>query len=305
MRNNWRGIFVLVLLFGCAFIGGRVYQKYVIRHQVAIRIGMLPSDVDYDLKCAIDFISYHLEKQGYYVLGESYGGHLYPKSLDEAKINIFVRAFKPFFDLRLASDKKNVFYVQRYTHQYVEEFVGFDKYLTSQMNIKRHMEKEFDVNFLASGGVPHPLLKPDYQYDVLYIYEFYNDALGTFLRQHIKNVRVYGGAAFAQLSDKEREEVLSRAKLVLYDMAQDGHDDADYVPYAVYDIIGYGRPLMTNFNSVLHQKFGDNIYLYHSFMDWTSKIDEALRETDKTREQKSQNSRKILRATDETLPDFF
>ena len=199
-----------ILLFCCLFlIGlgcGAGVRRFCDNRTVAIRVGQPKTLVDYDLMSSVNFISYHLEKQGYNVMGVSYAGDLYPASLNRAKHNIFVRAFEPFYDVRLRQDKKNIFYVERFVRQYAEEFVGYDEYLTSQKHIQHVMAPQVKIHYLPSGAVPHPLLKLDYQYDVLYIFETLNNSYADFLEYYIKNVKIYGGATFANLSDKERED---------------------------------------------------------------------------------------------------
>ena len=298
-----------IFLFCCLFaigLGCGVGYRYLDDNKtVAIRIGQSQNLLDYDLMSSINFISYHLEKQGYKVSGVSYAGNLYPASLDKAKHNIFVRVFEPFFDVRFKKDTQNTFYVERFVKQYAEEFVGYNNYITSQKSIQQQMSHLAKMHYLPSGAIPHLLLKPDYHNDVLCIYEWLNLEYAEFLKQHIPNFKIYSGAKFARLSDKEREQELATAKLVVYLMEDGIKDDRDFVPFAVYDIISYGRPLLTNFKPSLAHEFNNNIFLFNNLNELILTTVKAVKTPSHIREEHAQIARKILRAKKQDIPHFF
>lgn len=302
MKNK---LLFLCCIFVIGFVGGAGIRHINDNKTVAIRVSQPQEVIDYDLMSSINFISYQLKKQGYTVLGTSYAGDLYPPALNRAKHNIFVRAFEPFFDVRLRPDHQNIFYVERFTRQYKEEFVGYSGYLTSQRSIQREMSPAIKMHYLPSLAVPHPLLTPDHQYDVLYIYETLNAEYTAFLEQYIKNAKIYGGAAFANLTEQERQEELSKAKLVVYIVDTGLKDDADFVPFAVYDIISYGRPILTNFNPSLANVFNNNIFLFNDLADIANETFKALNTPLRIREERARKARELLRAKNQDLPDFF
>lgn len=300
---------IKILLFCCLFVLGCAcgagYRYYSDNRTVAIRISQPQKMLDYDLMSSINFISYQLEKQGYNVLGVSHAGDLYPSTLNRAKYNIFVRAFEPFYDVRFKNDKHNIFYVERFVKQFAEEFVGYDGYLTSQKNIQQEMSAQVKMRHLPSMSVPHQLLTPNYHYDVLYIYEVIDSAYEEFLKHRIKNAKIYGGAAFANLSDKEREQELAKARLVVYIVDESSKDDTDFVAFAVYDIISYGRPLLTNFKPSLAYDFNNNVYLFKNPNDVATETIRALQTPSRIREERAKKARDLLRAKNQDLPDFF
>jgi len=292
---------LFILGFGCGVGIRRINNNKT----VAIRVSQPQKLIDYDLMSSINFISYHLKKQGYTVLGTSYAGNLYPPSLNRAKHNIFVRAFEPFYDVRIEKNTQNIFYVERFVRQYKEEFVGYSGYLTSQRNIQKEMFPAIKMHHLPSMAIPHPLLKPDYQYDVLYIYETLNPNYTAFLEQYIKNIKIYGGTAFANLTEPERQKELSKAKLVVYMVDNGIKDDSDFVPFAVYDIISYGRPILTNISPSLANDFNRNIFLITDLTDIANETLKALNTPPRIREERAKKARELLKAKNQDLPDFF
>ena len=92
---------------------------------VAFRIGVEQEYVDYDLDMALMVLKDKFEKKGYRVGDFAYSGNLYPKELDEAKINVFVRGFIPFYDKRFGDETVNIFYVHRVDNLIKQEFDNY------------------------------------------------------------------------------------------------------------------------------------------------------------------------------------
>jgi hypothetical protein len=195
--------------------------------------------------------------------------------------------------------------VERFVRQYAEEFVGYDGYITSQRNIKTGIAPLIKMQYLPSFNIPHPLLEPDYGYDVLYIYETYDPSYIEFLNHQIKNAKIYGSAAFANLTEQKRREELAKAKLVVYTVDQTSKDDSDFVPFAVYDIISYGRPLLTDFKPALDYNFNNLVFLLNNPNNLKNETLKTLQIPDYIREQHARKARDILHAKDLVIPDFF
>lgn len=261
---------------------------------VAIRVGESPEHIDYDLLAAINFLKYSFERNGFNVEGISYIGNLYPKELDRAEINVFVRGFAQFFDLRMNKDKLNMFYVHRYANFYAEEFQNFDLYLSSQRKIVDAVSSDVSFNFLPQGFVPHEPLKPlEYAYDILYIYEYYNPIYSSYMKAN-HNLKVYSGSKFAALSDQEKRDELAKAKVVVYEMGNSAGDDETYVPYAVWDLISFGRPVVTNQKFLLNSYFQNNVWLFDNVESMILATNQALNTSDEIREKKALQARTVL-----------
>lgn len=301
----------VLLLFGlCIGFLGHIAVERQNERTVAIRVGNVRAETDYDLWAAINYLSYQLERSGYKVLGTAYGGELYPEEFNRAGINVFVRGFLPFFDVRRNEAGKNLFYIHRADAFFKEELRRYDTYLFSIDKFYNKMKQDVAAVFFWGGGVPHERLEPQYEYDVLYIYEDDQGDFSGFLKNSL-DAKTYGAVSFALLSSKEREDLFKRARVVLYNMMPEDEDadfDENYVPYAVYDIMSYGRPLVTNRRLGLVNDFIGKVWLYgDGFESRVSALQDALGLTDDVRENIAGAARKKLLNMEEekaVLPIF-
>jgi len=282
-----------VLLFGLGFGGAMVYRSYRNSKSVVLRFSNEADKVDYDLIAATDYLTYQFEQNGYKVYRSRFPGEYYHNEADSAGINVFVRMFSSFYDTRMNKNAINLYYLHRFSNQYQEEMRGYNGYLSSQKNLLKAFDYRPNVGFLEGGAVPHELLLPDYQYDVLYIYEQQNDDVINFLSNRY-NAKIFNGNRFSRLSVNEKEKILAQAKIVIYDMEQPYLDDQDYVPYAVYDIISYGRPVMTNYKDPLQRLFGHRVYLYTDYPHMMEIVTKAMAFRTMVREKYAQEAREIL-----------
>lgn len=285
-------VFGVVLLILLGFCAGFELKNYVHTKSVAIRIGASEDYVDYDMQTAINFLGNKLKQDGYFIKGISYGGNMYPEELNDVGVNIFVHGFTPIFDERMDDEALNVVYLHRNTGFYAEEMRNFDIYLSSQKSILASLDETDDRRFLFGGAVEHAALEPQYAYDVLYIYEFSTNEYFQFLQQF--KHKVYSGVAFALLSDEEKRQELARARLVVYISEVSDKDDDNYVPYAVYDIISYGRPVLTAYNHALEKMVGNSVYFYDNEKGKQLMTSFALSQSDEEREKKALNARDKL-----------
>lgn len=293
-----------VLLLGLIFLGGLYFGNLYARNfraktddnLVAFRIGTQKEYVDYDMLAALKFLEYKFKQAGFKTAGWSYAGKLYPPELERAGINVFLRGYSFFYDLRMNPDARNIFYLHRLSQTYREELRNYDYYLSSQKNVLNFIGDDIMLNLLPGGYIEHKLLKPEeYVYDVLYIYEFYNADYDAFI-QRFNNPKTYSGVGFAALSDAERNEELKKARLVVYETKDLPEDDDIYVPYAAYDIISSGRPLLTNRRGLLTSYFKDEVWLFSSQDEMKTATEEALTLTDEAREKKGVTARTVLKS---------
>ena len=286
-------LFLLIAGFGIGAYFTSSEKLFQSDKAVAIRIGETPEHIDYDLLSAINFLKYAFERHGFTV-DITYSGNLYPENLDNVGINVFVRGFGQFYDLRMHPQKTDIFYIHRNIDLYAEEFQNFDFYLFSQQKIMDIIEDKIDANFMPFGFVPHEMLIPQsYDYDVLYIYEYYNPTYGSYI-QHNYRSRIFSGSAFAALTEQERIDEFKKAKVVVYEMGNSGADDETYVPYAVFDIISFGRPVVTNRKFLLDTYFRNNTWLFDDTQSMILATNQALNSADAVREKKAARARTVL-----------
>lgn len=307
MRGNSFKKFYLILSLLVLFVVGfgvGIYYRQA-QKSVVLRVSMEREKIDYDLLAGMNYMQYLFKQNGYKVYETKYPGNFYFNEADNADVNVFVRTFKPFMDLRLNKNAFNVYFMHRFTDVFNVEFDNFDYFLSSQHNFMTVIGAGVKSGYFEGGAVPHEMLKPNYQYDVLYIYEYFAPEYEDVVMQFDKH-KLYGGMGFAALSEKERQDELARAKTVVYFSGFFRGDDTNYIPYAAYDIISYGRPLVTNLRASLVQKFGSDVYLFDTADDLGKVLIDALNESDNAREQKAQNARqKLLNTQEKTVFDFI
>lgn len=294
---NKKGFFLRVFLGAMLFLlgiglSGGFYRARTAK-DVVFRVSNSRTEMDYDFSAALAYLKYRFNENGYRVLGTAYAGALYPKRFDQAQINVYVRGFWPFYDLRLKDKGESVYYIHRIMEIYRQEMQGYDYYLSSQKGIDNAVKRSVKLDFLEGGAVPHERLEARYDKDVLYIYEYGNVAYAAFLKQNLK-AAIYSGRAFAALSEEAQRKELSSARLVVYEMGEAGADDANYVPYAVYDVISYGRPVLTNYKAPLEQMFYQNVHWFKKREDMGEATLKALEIDDQEREQRAQAAREKL-----------
>lgn len=291
MTKLWhKQILFLIILCGIFFIGGRGLRKIFLQeqfeHTVAIRVSSPQTEADYDLVATIEALTYKFEQEGY-AIKVAYAGNLYPKNMRSTGINIYLRAQDIFYDMRMDEKATHIFYMPRYNGLYLSELKNYTKYLTSQQIAEETALKPFvdaPVEFLPTFPVPHDRLEPRYAYDVLYITEFENYQIDDRLRRQF-TVRLYNGKAFGQLTKEERALELAKAKIVVYDMVISDRNDADYVPFAVYDILSYGRPVALYQKGNWAEKLKDMAVLAENSDEMTDNLIRLLQMPDSEREK--------------------
>jgi hypothetical protein len=269
---------------------------------VAFRVGVEEKYVDHDLDMALKVLKDKFEKAGYKVGKIAFNGNLYPKELDDAKINVFVRGFLPFYDKRLADNAVNVFYIHRADLLVKQEFDRFDYYLTSQNSTVDKFKNKDVIDYFAVDNIEREhLVGGEYNCDVLYVYEYVSRLYKQFLQASPKN-KIISGSSFYLLSDEERKSLLNECKVVVYSKGVYGVDDDEYIPYALYDIMSYGRPIVTNYNKKLEELY-DGIVMFDDEYDMINATIKALEMSDEEREKKASEYKKIL--DEQEIDDSF
>ena len=239
------------LVIGLGYFSGKyICENLEFRYdnnKVAIRVELPLKDVDYDLQASLNILKCKFEKEGKKVYF-SYAGDMYPKELNDAKINVFVRGYAPGLDKRIADNTHNIYFVHRFEQGYVEEFRNFDEYMSTNKDLVSASNR-FGINM---SYLEPEICKKDVDFSeegngILYIYEDYNmDVIYSIKR--IGNVKVYDVISYNNLSEKEKLEELRNAKVVVFDAKFDIASASGGVAYAVYDILSYGKNVITDWN---------------------------------------------------------
>ena len=269
-------------------MGQKIIRSF--RKNVTFRINLREQLVDYNIFSIIEYLKYKFNEKGYEAT-VLFGGNLYDPIADEADINVFVRGEGPFLDARMNKKAKNLFFINS-EHLYPEEMNNFDGYLTISNEFLDSFKvfKKDDVK-LVFGSAPHRLLQPSYLYDVLFI----SDDDQTLTPEYIPSayqIQTYSGKEFVKLSGAQKESELSKARLVIYETSP-SHSKIS-VPYAVLNIISYGRPVLTNEAKILKSYFLGEVETYWGYDDMINKIEKLLDENSTLLEQKAQKARQKL-----------
>lgn len=232
----------VVIGYFVAIKNGRVMDE----KKVAFRVELAQNDIDYDLSAMLSYLKCKYEKNGFKVDEFSYLGDLYPKRLNNAGINVFVRGYSILFDKRINKKAHNIYLVSRFIGGHLEEFRNFDEYMTIQKSLANAGKaKGVDMTYLEQGACNNKVLDRRNAKDIVYIFEKNEEAIRTALTS-FANVKAYNTFDFAKLSKTEKENVFKNAKMVVYGVNQELISDGDYLGFAIYDILSYGVPVITN-----------------------------------------------------------
>lgn len=258
---------------------------------VTFRINLRKQDVDFNMYSAVDYLKQRFVEKGYEV-NVLFGGNLYNPVADKADINVFIRGNSPFLDARINKKAKNLYFVLNPEQMFQVELNNFDKYLVNSHEFSMHLKAlHYDNVKLVFGSASHDLLKPSDEYDVLLI----SDADDTSLAQNLDadyTLKAYTGKDFVKLGSKKAEEELAKARLVIYE--PNPFTFHNNVPYAVLNIVSYGRPVLTYYAKIIEDYFGDDIETFKDIYEMREKIDKLLYEDALKREERAQKARQKL-----------
>ena len=232
----------LVIAISSYFVGDWLAIKSgrkIDHKKVAFRVEYLKEDVDFSIKSMLKQLQRKYEKDGFDV-GYSYLGNLYPKELDNAGINFFVRSYFVSFDKRIYDKAYDIYLVPYIYINYIEEFRNYDAYMSPQkMFTKTCNDLGINMEYLEKEVFYNKKLDRKKAKDIVYVYEKRREDILNYINS-IGGSKTYTSVELAKLSDSELEEVLTNAKVVVYDSNRDVVYDDDYIPFGVYNILGYG-----------------------------------------------------------------
>ncbi len=207
--------------------------------KVVFRVEYREEDVDFSLKSMFKQMQRKYEKDGFEVK-YSYFGNLYPKELDNAGVNIFVRSYMINYDKRVFEKAHNIYLVPYIYILYKEEFRNFDAYMSPQkLFTEASIKNGIDMTYIKKEEFNNKKLNRRHAKDIVYVYEQRRDDILEYM-QNVVGAKIYTSTELAKLSDGELENVLSMARVVVFDSNRDIVYDDDYVPFGVYNILGYG-----------------------------------------------------------------
>lgn len=239
---------------------------------VAFRVGMRERYVDYDLSSLLKYMQCKYEEEGYDFRGISYSGDLYPQRLNNAGVNVFVRGYQISLDKRYVEKAHNVYFVHKFTGGHIEEFRNFDEYVSTQKDLVNAAKYSgIDVKYFETGACKREKLAWNKNArDVVYIYEQNHGVVENLGLQNIY-VKKFSSLEFEKLSEEKKAEVLYGAKVVIYDCDEYSLSIDEYMPFAVFNLLSYGRPVITNWRKRVKKDI-DGLDMFINFEDLVRKL---------------------------------
>ena len=263
------GILLLGLIVG--YVWAVNTGKVLDNKKVAFRVELKKEDVDYDMKAMLSYLKCRYEKDGFKVADFAYAGDLYPKRLDNAGINVFVRGLAISLDKRINEDAYNIYLTSKFVGGHIEEFRNFDEYMTVQKGLMEAGKSAgLEMTYLEQGVCDIKKIDRNKATNIVYIFER-NSAELSGVVSNFSNLEKYNAIEFAKLSEEEKEEVFKRAKVVIYIVENDFIMDGHYLGFAIYDVLSYGVPVITNRQSSVYGV--DGLYYFYNKEDLKNLVD--------------------------------
>lgn len=261
------------------------------KKKAAIRINLRRKLADYNMYAAIEYFKDKLYKKGYET-DILFGGELYNFVADDADINVFIRGNGPFLDARMNNKAKNLFFTLKSELVFPEEFNNYDGYLVNSQEFLEGLKAiKNNSAKLVFGSAMHEELTTFDEYDILFISDTDKIDVSNYINNNY-SFKAYTGMEFVELNRQERENLLAQARLVVY--MPNPYTFNNNIPYAVLDIVSYGRPVLTAYTKILYKTFGNSIEMYNTVNEMKTKTAELLSQNALTLKDKAKRARKIL-----------
>ena len=261
------------------------------KKKAAIRINLSRKLADYNMYAAIEYFKDKLYKKGYET-DILFGGELYNFVADDADINVFIRGSGPFLDARMNNKAKNLYFALKSDHVFPEEFNNYDGYLVNSQEFLEGLKAiKNNSAKLVFGSAMHEELTTFDEYDILFISDTDKIDASNYINNNY-SFKAYTGMEFVALNRQERENLLAQARLVVY--MPNPYTFNNNIPYAVLDIVSYGRPVLTAYTKILYNTFGNSIEMYNTVNEMKTKTAELLSQNALTLKDKAKRARKIL-----------
>lgn len=264
---------VMVAGFYLGEFGAKKSGRIIDEKVVAFRVEEPKEFVDYDMGSLLEYLKCKYEKDGYKVKEFAYLGDLYPDRLNNAGVNVFARGQQISYDKRYIDEAYNVYLVHRFVGGHLEEFRNFDGYMSSQIDlVAAAREKDLNMEHLEAGACEREKLPFNKEAkDVIYIYEAVRPGIIEHFGYKGIEVKSFSSMKFNNLSLEEKEKILTDAKVVIYDCDMVSLSIAKYLPFAVHNLLSFGRPVLTNWRRDIKRDL-KGLEFFINFDDLANKI---------------------------------
>lgn len=266
---------LLVLIIGLfAFKGG---NTKVDLNKLALRIGelrqyrtMSRADVNGAMEKAFTRLGYNVVS--------STEDNLYPSTSEDAGVNVYVRGYNQFQELRPNKKAVNVLYIRDFDSLYPEELDAFDGIATSSHDFYDYvMSNGYAAAYVPEFSDPSvffPAPRKDLEKDLLYVgdNDRYSPAIATALEAKLP-VRIYGrfwtgnveeeNIGGEYIHDNDLGAYFSSAKINLVNVSAN-EARIGIIPSRVFDIASAKGFMIAPYNKEIEAVFGDAIPMFNN-----------------------------------------
>ena len=296
---------VLLVLIVCLFaFKGNVGS--VDLNKLAVRVGELRQYKTMGRADTTASMERSFSRVGYDVVTTT-GDNLYPAVADDAGVNLYVRGYVPFDNLKTNKKAVNIVYIRDYDALQPEELDAFDGIATSSHDFYNFvMSSNYAAVFLPEFtdlSVFYPKPTPSLERDLLYVGD--NDrhsvAIANALEAKLP-VEIFGGLWEGNIDDEyikgnyihdnDLSAYFSSAKINLVNVS--AHEsELGIIPARVYDIAASKGFMIAPYNKEIEAVFGDAIPMYNNAEELKALYEQYINEPE-ARAEKAEKAYRIV-----------
>ena len=268
-------IVLLVLIIGLFAFKGAAGKADL--NKLALRIGELRQYRSMNRADTAGAMEKAFARVGYNVT-TSTEDNLYPSSMDDSGVNIYIRGYNPFNELKPNKKAVNVVYLRDFDSLYPEELDAFDGIATSSHDFYDYvMNHGYAAVYLPEFTDPaifYPSVRENLVRDLLYVGD--NDRHSPAVEMALEAklpVEIYGrfwtnniDESYVKgeyIHENDLGAYFSSAKINLVNVA--AHEsEVGIIPSRVYDIAASKGFMIAPYNKEIEAVFGDSVPMYRN-----------------------------------------
>ncbi|MCM1324673.1 MAG: glycosyltransferase [Acetobacter sp.] len=244
-------------------------------NKVALRIGELRQYRTMNRADVNNYMEKSFARVGYDVVSST-EDNLYPSMAEDAGVNIYVRGYNPFSELKTNKKAVNIVYLRDFDSLYEEEMKAYDGIATSSRDFYNYvMGAGYAAAFLPEFTDPtvfYPAPREDLTRNLLYVGD--NDRhspaiaaafdaklpveiFGRFWQGNIEDGYLKG----EYISDMDLGAYFSSAKINLVNVSEH-ESEIGIIPSRVFDIAASKGFMIAPYNKEIEATFGDAIPMF-------------------------------------------
>ena len=295
---------ILLILIVCLF-ATKSGTSNVDLNKLALRVGelrqyrtMSKSDINSAMERAFTRIGYNVIT--------STEDNLYPATSQDAGVNLYVRGYNPYNELKTNDKAVNILYLRDYDALYPEEMDSYDGIATSSKDFYNYvMGAGYAGVYLpefTDVSVFYPAPNDNIDVDLLYVGDNnrHSVAISTALEAKLP-VEIYGRFWQGNIDDEyikgeyihdnDLKSYFSSAKINLVNVSV-RESEIGIIPSRVFDIAASKGFMIAPYNKEIEAVFGDSIPMYKNAEELKALYDQYINDA-KARNEKAEKAYKI------------